>query len=140
MGVIEHRRHYVAVHPFHAFLAAGMVPPFLGALLTDWTYANAYHIQWSNFSSWLIVGAMVLCGITLVFSIVDLVRRRGGRAMLHFLAVLATFILGFINALVHGQDAWAIMPEAPILSLIVFLLACFAAWTAFAGRRPGGVR
>lgn len=140
MAVIEDRSHHVAVHPFHAFFAAGMVPPFLGALLTDWTYANAYNIQWSNFSSWLIVGAMVLCGFTLVFSIVDLVRRKGGRAMVHFLAVLATFILGFINALVHGQDAWAIMPEAPILSLITFVLAVIAAWTAFAGRRFGGVR
>lgn len=140
MAVPPDRPHYAAVHPLHAFFAAGMVPPFLGALLTDWTYSNAYHIQWSNFSSWLIVGAMVLCGITLVFSIVDLVRRRGGRATLHFLVVLATFVVGFINALVHGQDAWAIMPEAPILSLITFLLAAIAAWTAFAGRSFGGAR
>ena len=141
MAVTPDRPHHlVAVHPLHAFFTAGMVPLFLGALITDWTYANSYHIQWSNFSSWLIVGGMVLCGIVLVLSIVDLVRHRAGRSVLYFLVVLATFVLGFINALVHGQDAWAIMPEAPILSLIVFVLAALAAWLAFAGRSMGGVR
>lgn len=140
MAVTQDRIYPVAVHPLHAFLVSGMVPLFFGALLTDWAYANTYQIQWSNFASWLIIGAMVLCGISLAFAIVDLVRHRGRRAMIHFLAVLIAFILGFINALVHGQDAWAIMPEAPILSVLVFLLACVAAWTAFAGRSLGGVR
>ena len=141
MAVTPDRPHHlVAVPPLHAFFTAGMVPLFLGALITDWTYANSYHIQWSNFSSWLIVGGMVLCGIVLVLSIVDLVRHRAGRSVLYFLVVLATFVLGFINALVHGQDAWAIMPEAPILSLIVFVLAAVAAWLALSGRRVGGVR
>lgn len=129
-----------AIHPLHAVLLAGTLPLFLGALLTDITYARSYQIQWSNFSSWLIVAGMVLCGIVLVLSIIDLVRagRRGGRALLYFLVVLATFVLGFINALVHGKDAWAIMPEAPILSAIVFVLACIATWLGFSGYRVGG--
>lgn len=140
MAVPPDRPYSVAVHPLHAFFTAGMVPLFLGALLTDWAYANTHQIQWSNFSSWLIVGAMVLCGVALVLSLVGLFRRRGGRATLYFLVVLATFVLGFINALVHGQDAWAIMPEAPVLSLIVFVLAAIAAWLALAGRNLGGAR
>jgi len=128
------------LHPVHAVLLAGTVPLFLGALLTDWAYRSSQQIQWSNFASWLIVGAMVLTGIVLVFAIVDLFRaaRRGGRAVLYFIVVLATFVLGFINALVHGQDAWAIMPEAPVLSLVVFLLACVATWLGFSGYRVGG--
>ena len=126
-----------AIHPFHAVLLAGMVPLFFGALLTDWAYSSSPQIQWSNFASWLIVGAMVLCGIVLVFSIAGLFRRSGG-GLVYFLVVLATFVVGFINALVHGQDVWAIMPEAVVLSVITTLLACVATWLGFSGYRVGG--
>ena len=128
------------LHPLHAVLLAGTVPLFLGALLTDLAYRSSHQIQWSNFASWLIVGAMVLAAGVLVFAIVDLFRygRRSGRGLLYFLLVLATFVLGLVNALVHGQDAWAIMPEAVWLSMVVLLLACAATWLGFAGYRAGG--
>lgn len=139
MATTFDRPHPKPIHPLHAVLLAGTLPLFLGALLTDITYARTYQIQWSNFSSWLIVGALVLCGIVLVLSIVRLFRaaRRGGRPLLYFLVVLATFVLGFINALVHGKDAWAMMPEAPVLSALVFVLACIATWLGFWGHRTG---
>ena len=35
------------------------LPLFVGAALSDWAYKTSYHIQWMNFSSWLIIGAMV---------------------------------------------------------------------------------
>ncbi|KGM54575.1 membrane protein [Lysobacter arseniciresistens ZS79] len=125
-------------HPLHAFLLAGMVPLFLGGLLCDWAYRNTHHIQWSNFASWLIAGAMVMCGLALVCSIFGLFR--GGRhGLLSFLVLLATFVLGFINALVHGQDAWAIFPEALVLSVVVTVLAVVATWLGFSGYRAGGV-
>lgn len=127
-----------AIHPLHAVLLAGSVPLFVGALLCDWAYHSTLHIQWSNFASWLIVGAMVLCGIVLVFAIARLLRmRRDG--LVYFLVVLATFVLGFINALVHGQDAWAIFPEALVLSFVVAVLAIAATWLGFMGERMGGV-
>jgi len=133
-----HRAHR-AIHPVHAVFLAGMLPLFLGALLSDITYARAHHIQWQNFASWLVVGGMVFCGITLVFALVGLFRGwRDGRGVLYVLAVAATFVLGFINALVHAQDAWAMMPEGPILSGIVLLLALIATWLGFAGDRMRG--
>ena len=55
-----------AIHPLHAFLLAGAVPLFLGALLSDITYARSYQIQWSNFASWLIAGALVFAGFAIV--------------------------------------------------------------------------
>jgi len=135
------RTHLRAIHPLHAVLLAATVPLFLGALLTDLAYLSSHQIQWSNFASWLIVGAMVLCGIVLVFAIAGLFsagsRSRGG--WLYFLLILAAFVLGFINALVHGQDAWAIMPEAVVLSAITTLLACAATWLGFSGHRVGAV-
>lgn len=141
MGAIFDRTRLRAIHPLHAVLLAGAAPLFLGALLADCAYRSSHQIQWSNFASWLIVGAMVLWGIVLVFAIAGLFRagyRRGG-GLLYFLLILATFVLGFINALVHGQDAWAIMPEAVVLSAITTLLAYAATWLGFSGYRVGGV-
>lgn len=144
VATYDDRAYLRVLHPLHAVLLAGTVPLFLGALLADLAYRSSHQIQWSNFASWLIVGAMVLAAAVLVFAIVDLFHdgrrhgRRSGRGLLYFLLVLATFALGLINALVHGQDAWAIMPEAVWLSVVVLLLACAATWLGFAGYRTGG--
>ncbi len=54
--------------------------------------------------------------------------KRDGRAWLYVGLVAAVLVVGFINALVHAKDAWAAMPTALILSVIVFLLALVAAW------------
>jgi uncharacterized membrane protein len=133
------RRDGVILSPLHAVLLAGIVPLFLGALLCDWAYGSTYEIQWKNFASWLIVGALVYGGVALLWSLIDLVRadRRGGRPLLYFLLLLAAWVLGFINALVHAKDAWASMPAALILSVIVALLAVAATVLGFTANRAG---
>lgn len=130
------------LHPLHAVLLAGSLPLFLGALLSDWAYAGSYQIQWTNFASWLIVGGLVFAGFALLWSFIDLIRasHRGGRRLLYFLLLLATFVLGFINALVHAKDAWAKMPDALILSIIVLILAAAATWAGFSTLRAGATR
>lgn len=130
-----------AIHPFHAVLLAGTVPLFLGALLNDIAYAKSYEIQWSNFASWLIAGGLVFCGVVLLIALVDLFRadQRGGRQLLYVALVVVTFLLGFINALVHAKDAWAAMPAGLVLSAVVAVLACVATWIGFSGFRAGGV-
>ena len=52
-----------AIHPFHAAMLAGALPLFLGTLLGDYAYSTSYQIEWSNFASWLVIGAMVLAGV-----------------------------------------------------------------------------
>jgi uncharacterized membrane protein len=125
--------------PLHAVLLAGIVPLFLGVLLCDWAYGSTYEIQWKNFASWLLVGALVYGGVALLWSLIDLVRadRRGGRPLLYFLLLLTAWVLGFINALVHAKDAWASMPTALILSVIVVLLAVAATVLGFTANRAG---
>lgn len=49
-------------------------------------------------------------------------------------------MIGFWNALHHARDAWAIMPMALVLSVIVTLLALLATWAGFASLRTGGAR
>ena len=131
-----------AIHPFHAVLLAGTVPLFLGALLSDYAYRSSYQIEWSNFASWLIAGGLVFGAVALLCAVIDLFRaeRRGGRNLVYTLVLLATWVLGFINALHHARDAWAIMPTALVLSVIVAVLACVATWIGFSSLRAGGAR
>lgn len=127
------------VHPAHALLLAGTVPLFLGAVLSDIAYMASYEIQWSNFASWLIVGGLVFGGLAMLWAVVDLLRadRRGRRALAYVLLLLATWILGFINALLHARDAWASMPAGLVLSIVVAVLACAATWIGFSSLRVG---
>lgn len=130
------------LHPFHAVLLASAVPLFLGALLSDIAYSQSYQLQWKNFASWLIPGGLIFSGIALLWALVELVRlrRRALLTILYLLLLLATWLLGFINALVHAKDAWASMPMALILSVIVTALACAATWLGFSTLRTGAGR
>jgi uncharacterized membrane protein len=115
-------------------LLAGAVPLFLGALLADMAYCRSYEIQWINFAAWLIVGGMVFTALALLWALVDLVRERSrGRALVYFLVLLAVFVSGLVNSFVHAQDAWATMPEAAVLSVVVTALAAIATWIGFSG-------
>ncbi|MFJ4157440.1 DUF2231 domain-containing protein [Pseudomonas sp. NPDC089752] len=126
--------------PLHAILLAGTVPLFLGALLSDIAYFKSYQIQWSNFAAWLIAGGLLFCGLALLFALVNLIRaeRKGGRPTLYFLLLLVTWVLGLVNAFEHAKDAWAVMPSGLVLSLVVTVLACVAAWLGMSNLRSGG--
>jgi uncharacterized membrane protein len=128
------------LHPLNAILLAFPLPLFLGALLSDLAYARLFHVQWANFSSWLIAGGLFVGGFALLWALVDLVRSRPPRrrhAAVFFVVLLAMWGLGLVNAFVHGKDAYAIMPEALWLSAIVALLALVATWIGHAGDTSG---
>jgi len=140
LTAITHRSYRSRPGPLHAILLAGTVPLFLGALLSDIAYYRSYQIQWSNFASWLIAGGLVFCGLALLFALANLLRakRKVGRPLLYYMLLLATWVLGFINALEHAKDAWAIMPASLVLSFIVTVLACVTAWVGLTNLRSGG--
>ena len=125
-------------HPVHIVLLVSTLPLFLGAFLNDWAYSESHQIQWINFASWLIAGALVFLGFAMLWAVIDSLRADGprGREKWIYIALIATtFILGFVNALVHAKDGWAIMPEGLILSAIVFIMALAVVWVGFAGSR-----
>lgn len=128
--------------PLHALLLAGSVPLFLGALLSDVAYGQTYQIQWANFASWLIAGALVFCGFALLFALVNLVRaeHKGGRPVAYFLLLLGTWVLGLVNAFQHAKDAYAMMPTGLVLSAIVTVLAIVATWIGLTNLRSGAAR
>ena len=141
MSVLIERRYAAVIHPLHAILLAGTVPLYLGAALGDIAYANTYHIQWNNFASWLLAGGLVLNAIALLFLLADLFRadRRARGILPYAVTMLATWVVGFIGALVHARDAWASMPAGLVLSIVATLLACLGTWFGFRGRRHGVV-
>jgi uncharacterized membrane protein len=130
-------RYSRVIHPFHAVLLAGTAALFLSAALSDAVYASTYEIQWSNFAAWLIVGGLVSSGIALLFAIIDLSRpaRRSGGILVYAPILLATWVVGFFNALMHARDAWGSMPGGLLLSLIGASLVSVATWLGFATPR-----
>lgn len=118
------------LHPLHAALLAGTVPLCLGVVLADIAYVKTYEIQWKNFASWLLVAALVFCGLTALFALGALIRA-GWRARsnaIYLLLLLAAFFLGLIDAFVHAADAWASMPGGLVLSILVGALVVSATW------------
>jgi len=130
---IREPRYGLCVHPVQAIFLAGMLPLFIGAAVADAAYAKSFDIQWNNFASWLLVGGLLFGGIALVFAIIDLFRasQRTRRTLPYVLALLAAWIAGIFNALIHARDAWASMPAGLVLSIIVVVLSCAAIWLGF---------
>ncbi|WP_338147789.1 DUF2231 domain-containing protein [Neoroseomonas terrae] len=129
------------LHPIHAMLLAFPLALFVGALLSDIAYARSYHVQWANFASWLIVGGLVMGAFAVLWALVELFPHtpHRGRAVIYFVVLLAMWVLGFFNALVHARDAWGAMPQGLYLSAATALLAAIAAWMGYSRTLPGGV-
>ena len=123
-------------NPMHAIFALSSVPLFLGAFLSDWAYFSSHEIQWVNFAAWLIAGGLLIAGSALLWGAVDVLRSSVNRhrpSLIYLTLLLATFVVGFINALVHGKDGWAAMPTGLILSAVVVVLVAMASATGLAG-------
>lgn len=130
--IVQHR-YALTVHPLQAVFLAGVLPWFLGTLLADLAYMKTFHIQWNNFASWLLVGGLVFNAVALVLAIIDLCRprTRTGGTVMYTLVLLAMWIVGFFNALMHARDAWASMPAGMVMSVTTVVLACLANWLGF---------
>ena len=142
MAVSQDRRERTGLHPLHGLFLSGTIPLFLGGFLSDLAYSSSFHIQWNNFASWLIAGGLLFGGLALLWAVINLFRasRRGANSLVYTLLLLAMWVVGFINALIHAKDAWASMPTGLILSAIVVLLACVATWIGFAKFGVGGAK
>lgn len=130
-----------ALHPLHAMLLGFPIALFTAALVTDIAYLRTAQIQWTNFSSWLIVGALVTGGLVGLWAIIELVLawRRGGpgRGLFYVVALALMWILGLVNAFQHSRDAWSSVGTVGlVLSILCTLLAMVAGWIAFSGAAP----
>lgn len=123
-----------ALHPLHALLLAFPVALFPGALLSDITYLESSEMQWSNFSAWLITGALVFGGLALAWSIAALFFGRPRRFLVLVLALM--WIAGLVNAFQHSHDGWSsVGTTGLVLSIVSSVLALVAGWNGYSAIR-----
>ncbi|MFB9866908.1 DUF2231 domain-containing protein [Vreelandella sulfidaeris] len=140
MTAAHDRTYRSGLNPLHATFLAGTVPLFLGATLCDYAYSTSYHIQWATFASWLNAGGLVFAGFAFLCAIISFFRshNRSMVFMIYPALLLLTWILGFVNSLVHAKDAWGMMPTGFALSIVVTLLAGTATWVGLSRLGNGG--
>lgn len=125
-------------HPIHAILLGFPIALFTTALVTDVAYLRTAEIQWTNFSAWLIVGALVFGGLVLAWAVIALaphLRAPNRRRRLLYPGLLAAmWVLGLVNAFKHSQDGWSSVGAfGLILSILCAVLALAAGVIAFSG-------
>lgn len=127
------------IAPLHRLLLAFPIALFTTATATDIAYLRTAEMQWSNFSAWMIAGALVFAGVTGLFALFGLImalrRGRARREVIHFGALAAAWMLGLVNAFKHSQDAWSSVGAfGLILSILCTALILIAGWTAYTSR------
>ena len=123
-------------HPF--FIGAGGAL-LMAALFTDFMYRSNSLIQWSNFSTWLILAGLVLALASVIVLAIEVVLGRTGPiSWFDFILLAVAVVLSIFNELVHTRDAWTtVVPTGIILSAIVFVLLLIAGlrgWSVTAAR------
>lgn len=127
-------RQRAGLHPLHAILLAFPIALFSGALASDITYLNSAEMQWSNFSAWMITGALVFGGPVVLWALIGFFRKRSA-GLFYLLAVAAMWVIGLVNAFQHSRDAWSSVGTAGLLmSLVCTLLALVAGWIGYSAR------
>ena len=118
-------------NPLHGLLLSFPVALFPAALVTDIAYLRTEQIQWTNFSAWLIAGAMVFTGLVLAWAVVSLViGLRGGdrlRRMVYAGVLAGLFVVGLINAFQHSRDGWSSVGTFGLLMSIISAILAVAA-------------
>lgn len=119
------------LHPFFIGLGGALL---MAALFTDYMYYSNSLIQWSNFSTWLILGGLVLALVAAIFLLIDIFVGQAGKIRwLDFALLSVAAILSIFNELVHTRDGWTtVVPTGITLSAIVTVLlviAGFRGWT-----------
>ena len=125
-----------AHNPLHAILLCFPIALFTSALISDIAYLRTAEMQWSNFSAWLIVGALVFGGLAGLWALIDLAlswRTPARRAaVIHLAALALAWVLGLINAFKHSQDAWSSVGAFGLtLSILSTVLILIAGWLAY---------
>jgi uncharacterized membrane protein len=137
----------IAGHPIHPMLVPFPIAFFTGALVTDIAYWRTEQLMWSNFSSWLIAGGLLMGGLAALAGLVDFASRRAiraqGPAWPHALGNIVVLALALLNAFVHARDGWtSVVPWGLALSACVVVLMAVTGWfgSSLVYRHGVGVR
>ncbi|GAA4024494.1 hypothetical protein [Actimicrobium antarcticum] len=99
---------------------------FVGALIFDAVYVSSADVMWFKAAAWLIsiglVFAVIPRFINLAWVWFPGSRRSTVRDKGAFFMVLAGVAAAIVNAFVHSRDAYGIMPEGLLLSILTVAL------------------
>ena len=122
----------IAAHPIYSMLLPIPIVCFFAALFTDLAYLSQPEMMWLDFSSWLLLAGLiggVLAGLVLVIELVRAGAARKGALTIHFLLLLAAWIVELFNSFIHTRDGWtAVAGTGIVLSIIAVLLSLAAGW------------
>jgi uncharacterized membrane protein len=122
----------IAGHALYPMLLPIPILCFLGALVTDLTYARMPEMMWLDFSSWLLLAGLIgggLAGLVLIVELVRAGRGRSGALSLHFVLLLSAWIVEVFNSFIHARDGWsAVVPTGLALSVLAAILSLLAGW------------
>jgi uncharacterized membrane protein len=121
--------------PLHAILLSFPVALFSSALVTDIAYLRTAQVQWTNFSAWLIVGALIFGGAVVAWALISLLLGFRGperrRRLVYGCVVVLMWVLGLINAFKHSQDAWSSVGAFGLMLSIACTVLALAAGFIF---------
>lgn len=120
-------------HPIHPMLVPFPIVCFIGALITDITYANTADMMWANFSAWLIVAGLIMGALAAIAGATDFFGskrvRAQGPAWPHAIGNVIAMIVALFNAFVHSRDAWtSVVPTGIILSAVTVAIMAVTGW------------
>jgi len=123
----------IATHPIHPMLVPIPIVCFIGALITDITYAVSAEMMWANFSAWLLLAGLIFGVLAAIAGLIDVLGNRLVRTQWpvwpHLIGNLAVLVLAFFNVLIHTRDAWtSVVPTGLILSIVTVLILPVTGW------------
>ncbi|MEO7105796.1 MAG: hypothetical protein ABIZ09_05445, partial [Rhodoferax sp.] len=99
---------------------------FVAALVFDAVYANSAVVMWFKASAWLIAIGLVFAVIPRFINLARVWFPGSVTNSPHDKLAFFLYFLGIataiFNAFVHGRDAYAIMPEGLVLSVVTVVL------------------
>ena len=122
--------------PIYLLLFPIPIVCFLGALVTDVTYASSAFLMWLHFSEWLIAAGLAFGALAALALLIEFFAshaiRRGAPGWTLLMTFYAALIVELFNAFVHTIDGWtAVVPTGMILSIGGAILALAAVVALF---------
>lgn len=103
---------------------------FVAALVFDLTYMNTRNVFWGKGAAWLVTVGLVIAIIPRLLNLGHVWFQRRVRVTrierLDFWLNLLAIIAAIVNAFVHSRDAYGMVPDNVILSVITVALLAIA--------------
>ncbi|KXU93942.1 hypothetical protein CR51_28095 [Caballeronia megalochromosomata] len=103
---------------------------FVGTLIFDVTYMSTRNVFWGKGAAWLVTAGLIIAIVPRLLNLghVWIQRRRAVSRIekLDFWLNLFAIVAAIVNAFVHSRDAYAMVPENVVLSVVTVALLSIA--------------